>query len=438
MKKIISIIMTAAMTLTLSAPAAFAEEPADIAAAPGAFSDVAGTAYEGAAAALSEAEILTGFPDGTFRPEDGITRAQACAMITRAFPALSGSAEVSFSDVAEDSWAAEFVDACAAAGVVNGFPDGTFRPDSQVTYYQLLAMLVRAMGLADNAAMTWPQDYVMVAEGVDMLKHVSTLDLSKDGNAPATRGNAALMVCGAADIDIAETPGTTDPSQPAEPAEPENPSSGDNGGSDQPGDTPEKNLLSDFSGNAYGLILSTGQALNSKGDSVGMMEFLMGDKTYTLMERSSDTGAIASLDAKTGLVKVSMTRGEIRSVTPMFDVAASGENAHVLTPVTGGAISFYKVKDAGKTYAYYYDASGTEQYVGINQPVVVYTCEADGSDVNYELGSVSDIRENCYIAAFMIDKESGGVADVVLVIDEDEAADLLTLSGSSGEVGMFR
>lgn len=438
MKKIISIIMTAAMTLTLSAPAVFAEVTADAAAASGAFSDVAGTAYEDAAAALSEAGILTGFPDGTFRPDAGITRAQACTMITKAFPELGGAAEVSFPDVAEDSWAAKYIGACVAGGIVNGYPDGSFKPDAHVTNYELITMLVRAIGLADDEAMTWPSDYIAAAQGVDMLKHLTALDLEKSGNEAASRGDSALMVCGAADIDIAETPGTTDPSQPAEPAEPENPSSGDNGGAEQPGDTVENNILSDFSGNAYGLILSTGQALNSKGDSVGMMEFLMGDKTYTLMERSSYAGAIGTNDSKTGLVKVSLTNGEIRDVTPMYNVKSPEDKAHVLTPVTGSAISFYKVKDAGKTYAYYCKDDGTDNnYVGINQPVVVYTCEADGSDINYELGSVSDIRENCYIAAFMIDKESGGVADVILVIDEDEVTDLLNLTGGDA-VGMFQ
>ncbi|MGN1351172.1 MAG: S-layer homology domain-containing protein [Anaerovoracaceae bacterium] len=434
MKKIISIILTAAMTLTLSAPAVFAEEVSNTAAGAGTFTDVAGTSYEGAAAALSQAGILTGFPDGTFRPEDGITRAQACTMITRAFPELGGAAAVSFTDVAEDSWAAEYIRACVAGGIVNGYPDGSFKPDANVTNYELITMLVRAIGLADDEAMTWPSDYVAAAQGVDMLKHLTALDLDKDGNRAASRGDAALMVCGAADIDTAVDPGTTDPSQPAEP---ENPSSGDNGSADQPGDTVEKNILSDFSGNAYGLILSTGQALNSKGDSVGMMEFLMGDKTYTLMERSSNSGAIGTNNSASGLVKVTLSNGEIRSVTPMYDVKSPEDKAHVLTPVTGSAISFYKVKDAGKTYAYYYDESGTETYVGINQPVVVYTCEADGSDINYELGSVSDIREDCYIAAFMIDKDSGGVADVVLVIDEDEVADLLELSANAA-VGTFR
>ena len=83
------------------------------------------------------------------------------------------------------------------------------------------------------------------------------------------------------------------------------------------------------------------------------------------------------------------------------------------------------LKDAGKTFVYYEDGSSKQgTYIGINNPCVVYTCKADGSDIEYELGSNADITEGSYIAAFAIDKDSAGVADIVLVV-EDEAANLL-------------
>ena len=98
-------------------------------------------------------------------------------------------------------------------------------------------------------------------------------------------------------------------------------------------------------------------------------------------------------------------------------------------------LHFYKINDAGKTYAYYDDDAAVTvdnkgTYIGINNPCVVYTCKADGSDIEYELGSNADITEGSYIAAFAIDKDSAGVADIVLVVDGDEAANLLDMSSN--------
>ncbi|MCI6711702.1 MAG: hypothetical protein MR576_06950, partial [Firmicutes bacterium] len=195
-------------------------------------------------------------------------------------------------------------------------------------------------------------------------------------------------------------------------------------------------------GNAYGFITSTGHALDEKGNDVGMIDFYMQGKTYTLLERSSSTGAIGSYNSKSGLVRVTLNNGKITKVQAMYKFKFDGKipsdkSGYPYTITQTGTddiknLHFYKVKDAGKTFAYYDDGLSEQgTYIGINNPCVVYTCKADGSDIEYEIGSNSDIAEGSYIAAFAIDKDSAGVADVVLVVDEDEAANLLTKVGGT-------
>lgn len=86
--------------------------------------------------------VFGGYPDGTFRPNAPVTRAQAAKMLVSArgwgesFPPSP-----TFNDVPSGHWAYGFVEAAASRGVLGGYPDGTFRPDNLVTRAQLSKML---------------------------------------------------------------------------------------------------------------------------------------------------------------------------------------------------------------------------------------------------------------------------------------------------------
>ena len=82
MKKIISAIVSCVLVMTMGAAASFAAEKQDGPAA-AQFSDVAGTPYEKAVVYLTEKGVIDGFEDGTFRPQGIVTRAQACKMIVQ-------------------------------------------------------------------------------------------------------------------------------------------------------------------------------------------------------------------------------------------------------------------------------------------------------------------------------------------------------------------
>ena len=90
---------------------------------------------------LSSRGIIGGFPDGTYRPGEGLTRAEAAAVLAKAAGLAQSSGASSFSDVSSH-WAAGVINAAAAAGMITGYPDGTFRPDAMVTRAEGITMFL--------------------------------------------------------------------------------------------------------------------------------------------------------------------------------------------------------------------------------------------------------------------------------------------------------
>lgn len=92
--------------------------------------------------------LINGASSTQFLPERSITRAEFAAMLVRALGLADGTADSSFSDVPADRWFARDVAAAVKAGVIKGYGDGTFRPDEQITREDQAAMLVRALAYA--------------------------------------------------------------------------------------------------------------------------------------------------------------------------------------------------------------------------------------------------------------------------------------------------
>ncbi|MEN9212219.1 MAG: S-layer homology domain-containing protein [Thermostichus sp. DG02_4_bins_136] len=92
---------------------------------------------------LYERQVIGGFPDGTFRPNESVTRAQFAVIVTKAFGLDTNVPSRPFADPIP-SWAAPAIGAAAAAGLVSGFPDGTFRPNDVLTRAQAITVLTKA------------------------------------------------------------------------------------------------------------------------------------------------------------------------------------------------------------------------------------------------------------------------------------------------------
>lgn len=94
---------------------------------------------------LVDKGVINGYPDGTFKPENRVTRAEFAKMILLAFNLKPVPVQDSiFPDVSISHWASPYIESAVAYGLVQGYPDGTFRPEGQITLAEAITLIVRA------------------------------------------------------------------------------------------------------------------------------------------------------------------------------------------------------------------------------------------------------------------------------------------------------
>ena len=161
------------------APAAEATEaPAAATAAPVAESSMyEDDAYYQKALSLCKAlGIITGYEDGSVKPESTVTRAEMAAIILRMLNSNSASTyQGIFSDVTAEHWAAGTIQTAAALKIVNGMGDGTFQPDGNVTYEQVAKMIVCAMNFGETGEYYggYPNGYLKAAADMNITKNAA-------------------------------------------------------------------------------------------------------------------------------------------------------------------------------------------------------------------------------------------------------------------------
>ena len=150
------------------------------------------TYYQKALALCSSLGIISGFEDGSVRPDEKVTRAQMASIVLRML-AMNGTSPYQgiFSDVADTHWAASQIQSAYEAKIVSGMGDGTFAPDAEVTYAQVIVMLVNAMNYQDDAEYYggWQQGYIKEAGELGLLKSASG-----SADVPSDRGVVIKMV----------------------------------------------------------------------------------------------------------------------------------------------------------------------------------------------------------------------------------------------------
>ncbi len=126
----------------------------------GAASDTRGHWAEQYIGLLQKRGTIGGFPDGSFKPNDYITRAQFAAIATRALKLPPAGRPANFRDVPAKYWAANAISQVSDAGLVTGFPDGSFRPEDKITRAQALVILAKALQNpnADTSALSRYKD----------------------------------------------------------------------------------------------------------------------------------------------------------------------------------------------------------------------------------------------------------------------------------------
>jgi uncharacterized protein YraI len=98
---------------------------------------------------------VKGYPDGSFRPNGGVTRAEFVAMVDSAFQVAAGHGNMSFKDVGSKDWFANDVQSALASGFVNGYPDGTFRPQQAVDRQEAACMMAKLLNLNGAGNLTF-------------------------------------------------------------------------------------------------------------------------------------------------------------------------------------------------------------------------------------------------------------------------------------------
>lgn len=164
MKKVLGVVLALAMVLTL-----FAVRPLPVSAA--GFKDVPADYWaKDQIDYLVSKGVIAGYSDGTFKPEDPVTREQFAKMICIA----KGLKEVkpatpTFKDVGADRWSFGYVEAAVKAGYIKGYADGTFKPANSITRQELAVLGVRVLGKEAEAnawkgePIVWANDWKKIA-----------------------------------------------------------------------------------------------------------------------------------------------------------------------------------------------------------------------------------------------------------------------------------
>lgn len=198
--KALSIVLVLGM---LMIPAA-AVEGEEAAPAPLTFTDADSVKNAEEVAKLVEMGVVSGFEDGSFKPQDKITREAMAKMAALVISQAAGETipekkTSKFADVGE-RWSAMYVDYCADKGVINGRSDSVFDYASTITVTEAAKVLLAWVGFTGLTGSDWATQTYNAASLVGLLNGVET-----PNNDPVTRDEAALMICTAMELKNDET-----------------------------------------------------------------------------------------------------------------------------------------------------------------------------------------------------------------------------------------
>ena len=178
----------------------------------GGFADVDDSGLASVLGALSVMDFINGYEDGTYRPDNNISRAE---FTTAALRLLGCNAEAfsaganEFYDVGDDHFFKKEIAAACSLNLVTGFNDGTFRPEGEISVTDAVVIMTRALGYSVEAESTggYPLGYISVATGAGLYKNM------KNKTGVLTRGDAAHLFYNSLNAPILEQIGYGDDSQ---------------------------------------------------------------------------------------------------------------------------------------------------------------------------------------------------------------------------------
>jgi hypothetical protein len=134
--------------------------------------------------ALAQRNIIEGYPDNTFRPEQPVTRAEFAAMVEKAFPSRSSTPTLNFADLPTNYWGRTVIGQAVQSGFMNGYPNNQFRPDQQISKEQAIVALNTGLKLPTPPS---PQQFVSIYQDANAISPYAVPAI-----AAATRANLVV------------------------------------------------------------------------------------------------------------------------------------------------------------------------------------------------------------------------------------------------------
>ena len=334
-KKHISCAVAAALALTCATPAV----PASAAS----YRDTNRTNYEKAVDALSDAGIINGYPDGTFRPENSISRAEISKILSSVIlngyneenaekaddktvhadirdSALMTGNGAAFKDVDRTNWSAPYIGVSSTCGIVTGYTDNTFRPSKTITYNELTAMAVRACEY-DMSKVTgaWPANYVAAAKEIGLYNGMKDFDPAKDGSKHATRGNSAIIINNAASL--IET-AAKDGYKAARTAKPDDSSADSDANKNN---SSSQNTGSDSSSDLASTVLKTKEL--SLDDAIKIMQTTGLQAETAEMNKKNDQATLRSTSDNLKIINDTLKYSDYMDLNTLYQLQSNGINS---------------------------------------------------------------------------------------------------------------
>ncbi len=208
-KKLLCAALSLIMVVSCFATAVMADEATGTR-----FSDVTSDQlYANAVNTLSLMGIINGYEDGTFKPDQNVTRAEFSAMLMRTLKlghlGDKSAAGLPFSDIDDNNsdinWAIPNINTCYSMGIINGYDDGTFKPSANVAFEEAVKMIICTLGYgtdADVSKSPWYVDYMDAATRTGIVKVASRLGAA---GTPATRACIAQLLYDSLEVGLIES-----------------------------------------------------------------------------------------------------------------------------------------------------------------------------------------------------------------------------------------
>ena len=199
MKKFLSLVLALVMTMSLVTVSAGAQD----------FNDSDKINYDEAVDVMSALKIIDGYSDGDFRPDGTLTRGAAakiiaCMMLGKTTAESLGTQAAPFKDVPVGSTFAGYIAYCVESGLIDGYADGTFRPQNTLTGFAFLKMLLGALGYDSTVEGFTGSNWTVNVARLAIENGLTDGNDDFVGTRPATREEACLYAVNALQATLVE------------------------------------------------------------------------------------------------------------------------------------------------------------------------------------------------------------------------------------------